>query len=167
MEKSKYYTPTIEEFHVGFQFDYFASDDSWETTTYNPLRSKEEEEDYIITLGVVTRMIQHEKAKEHIRVKYLDREDIESLDWVLDIDKYIESKYSDEGLLVFTHQYLPYIRLFVAIHEYSTDRSVTISSDTSILFTGNIKNKSRLKSIMDWTGTLVEKFEGTDEITSI
>jgi hypothetical protein len=155
MEESKFYVPTIEEFHVGFEYeqDYdivLTTLERYESeTTWSPKIFKIEDYEFIDHLVIA----------KFVRVKYLDREDIELLDWVLDEE--------EDGRMVFTHKYLPYIHLFASIQEYSTYRHITISSDTSILFTGNIKNKSRLRSIMDWTGVLVEKFEGTDEITNI
>jgi hypothetical protein len=155
MEESKFYVPTIEEFHVGFEYeqDYdivLTTLERYESeTTWSPKIFKIEDYEFIDHLVIA----------KFVRVKCLDREDIESLDWVLDEE--------EDGRMIFTHKYLSYIRLFASIQEYSTDRHITISSDTSILFTGNIKNKSRLRSIMDWTGVLVEKFEGTDEITNI
>lgn len=145
MEESKFYVPVIEEFHVGFEYETIHGNSYW---------VKE-----ISDGSEIYHISKYYLPKGEIRVKYLDREDIESLDWTLDSE--------EDGRMIFTHKYLPYIRLFASIQEYSTDRHVTISSDTSILFTGNIKNKSRLRSIMNWTGTLVEKFEGTNEITNI
>lgn len=155
MEDNKFYVPTIEEFHVGFEFERLVK---LKGGTSVPIEEHCEiwEKEVFTEESLVTALAYWPFV---VRVKYLDREDIESLDWVLDEE--------EDGRMIFTHKYLSYIRLFTSIQEYSTDRPMTISSDTSILFTGNIKNKSRLKSIMDWTGVLVEKFEGTDEITNI
>ena len=60
-EENKYYTPEIEEFHVGFEFeDYLWIDDKWQYTKK-------------IYGGSLLR------KDADMRVKYLDREDIESL----------------------------------------------------------------------------------------
>jgi hypothetical protein len=61
---SKYYTPEIEEFHVGFEFEYRNIGGEWEVRSY-PVDS------YVhITQSLID--------IDCIRVKYLDREDIES-----------------------------------------------------------------------------------------
>ena len=62
--KDKYYTPEIEEFHVGFEYEVNYGKDRWvkEGLHYAP---------QVVTLPY--------KNLENIRVKHLDREDIESL----------------------------------------------------------------------------------------
>ncbi|MHA2182983.1 MAG: hypothetical protein ACXAAH_16305, partial [Promethearchaeota archaeon] len=78
MEKDKYYTPTIEEFHVGFEYEYSVSGDegTWETTSLNgDFYEKEHEVTYL------PMRIRNSNTKIHagrVRVKHLDREDIES-----------------------------------------------------------------------------------------
>jgi len=67
--KNKYYTPTIEEFHVGFEYEYQDgvdkdNKDVWKKT---------------ICTKSDFRYLSKTKIKDFRRVKYLDREDIESL----------------------------------------------------------------------------------------
>ena len=90
--KDKYYTPTIDEFHVGFEY-YFSSAyqegvsateividgrDGYELETfnfnvYNYTPNKGES-----WLDIFTSMLEHNQMK----VKYLDKEDIESFGFV-------------------------------------------------------------------------------------
>ncbi len=79
MKDKKYYTPAIEEFHVGFEFEY---DNGKEYTTH------EIEEHQLSTPNIgeaceseITDIIR-DLRKGLIRVKYLDQQDIESLGWV-------------------------------------------------------------------------------------
>jgi len=68
----KYYTPEIEEFKVGFEFEFMHSDykeQGWKK--YNTPEFNFEKED--CPFGG--------KDLSEYRVKYLDREDIESLGW--------------------------------------------------------------------------------------
>ena len=66
MEANKYYTPKVEEFHVGFEYEYFIME-GWQPVAYHPSDMAEAER-FLETL-----------YSNKIRVKYLDREDIESL----------------------------------------------------------------------------------------
>lgn len=60
--ENKYYTPTIEEFHVGFEYEYKYSDKGWTFKVYEPHFT-----------------INNVEVEEYCRVKHLDKEDIESL----------------------------------------------------------------------------------------
>lgn len=122
-------------------------------TTYDPLRSKEDEEDYIITIGVIKQMIQLKDSIEYIRVKYLNVDDIKDLGWIKD-----ESILLDDTIVWFpeilqysiTKDYLQYMLLYdskenkvmIKLHNFNTE-SYNIQ-----IFNGNIKNKSELKVVM-------------------
>tara|TARA_R110000822_G_scaffold67329_1_gene164012 strand:+ start:3367 stop:3774 length:408 start_codon:yes stop_codon:yes gene_type:complete len=65
MEKEKYYTPTIEEFHVGFEFEFETGIEGWKK--------------FIIKNDRIDATLRNlETFKTQFRVKYLDGEDIES-----------------------------------------------------------------------------------------
>lgn len=66
MEQSKYYTPQIEEFRVGFEYEYQSYND-WIKRT---LKDFEE---------IITSIDLHNKFVIPFRVKYLDAKDIESI----------------------------------------------------------------------------------------
>ena len=65
MENNLYYTPTIEEFHVGFEY---------EITKYPNIP-------LVCTNTTITLLIEHDEYIDELRVKYLDQSDIESLGW--------------------------------------------------------------------------------------
>lgn len=67
---NKYYTPEIEEFHVGFRYEYLL--DPYIYQTWSKSRC------------IIDRVIPNlyvEESPHSIRVKYLDRDDIEELGW--------------------------------------------------------------------------------------
>jgi hypothetical protein len=84
-EDKKYYTPTINEFHVGFEyeirrFQYYdlnISDVYWDTNKFSFDFSEPNDIEDIFNEG---------RETGNIRVKYLDKEDIESLGLRLEQD---------------------------------------------------------------------------------
>lgn len=124
----KYYTPTIEEFHVGFEFEVLYENVGWakESLAHRP---------EVVTLPYMN--------LENIRVKYLDREDIESLGWKKHGERYY---YSSKTVPLRINQDGS------CDHE---DCSMGIDSDYRAWinagnnhFTGTINNKSELKKLM-------------------
>lgn len=124
----KYYTPKIEEFHVGFEYEllYKLENDFWRKEKFH---SKtlfwSEIEDYLF--------------KKQIRIKYLDKEDIESLGF-----KEISSGWY--------HQYpnmnkKGYQILYKLGEEFSL--SYGIHEHSKNIFTGKIKNKSELIRLLN------------------
>lgn len=76
MENNLYYTPTIEEFHVGFEYEVMIPEKSiWSKEVFFLNDS------HINLVKWVT--IQDEFTIHKIRVKTLDQSDIESLGWKL------------------------------------------------------------------------------------
>ena len=66
---SKYYTPKIEEFHVGFEYEWYLEfKNNW-------VKSKYEATDFLDHDGICF----FDDYKTRVRVKYLDQEDIDSL----------------------------------------------------------------------------------------
>jgi hypothetical protein len=140
----KYYTPDIEEFHVGFEYEmYDPYDGSWNPSKMTTKSNLEFYRDVI----------------EDIRVKYLDKEDIESLGW-----KYIK----DSSLNKKRHQYYFYLDNFILITlggsiliKHSKSFSVPWGTEihlqaivdfADIRFYGTTKNKSELKRLMKQLG---------------
>lgn len=128
--QTKYYTPTIEEFHVGFEFERELVDCNWNHSEWQ----KE-------TVTSETNFKILEEYKSYNRVKCLCREDIESLGWELDscVKKewfYIHKKSNlQDGT----------IRLTFRQKEQSVEISWVKSGN---YFYGKIKNKSELKKLM-------------------
>ena len=130
--KEKYYTPEIEEFYVGFEFEELYND-KWEKQVY--ISGYFLYYDMSCTFG---------EKKEGIRVKCLDREDIESLGF----DNYIPPREYDH-----TWHYNgsrdPKIKVWFN-NEFPTVR--IYSSYPAIQFQGTIKNKSELKKLLKQLG---------------
>lgn len=66
MDKDKYYTPEIEEFHIGFEFEFETGTEGWKKFTFDKDRPE----------NVLS------NAKDfptQFRVKHLDKEDIEEV----------------------------------------------------------------------------------------
>lgn len=123
-ENKKYYTPDISEFHVGFEYEF--------RDFKNPEKFNKEVVtlDNLEFLDVIEGWI---KLKD-IKVKYLDKEDIEELGWkiVEVIDDFTITASKDE------------FRLFYFLNL----KNLKVLGNTSIKFEGFIKNKSELKKLM-------------------
>jgi len=128
MKNNLYYTPTIEEFHIGFQYEYLNENNDWIKCT--PTEITELDFKYQ-TYG--------------LRVKYLDQSDIESLGW--EHDQYVPErniclnfKKPNDWYLNYWFGQIPYV-------EISRD-----GYDTGCAM--KIKNKSQLKFVMTCLGIL-------------
>lgn len=136
--KDKYYTPEIEEFYVGFEFEMLhVNSEEWLKKTvkgYKEIR-------YV------------ELLPNKFRVKYLDREDIESLGF--------EFKYNEKGNenIAFTkkydnhprydNQYVDVIWNYASSHVLICEGDNETGWDEWITrFSGTIKNKSELKKVL-------------------
>jgi hypothetical protein len=130
----KYYTPTIEEFHVGFEYHRMYWDGSWgkEVLTEDDMEEIESEQ------------------LPNLRVKYLDRSDIESLGWGLKPEGCFGQ--SDDGEELFTF----YIKEeYTMLHTSENILRVFKSNQIgqlACLFNGTIKNKSELKQVLKMIG---------------
>jgi len=121
MSEKKYYTPSIEEFHVGFEYEI-----SYDGETYQSKVVDDSDELHRIKTAIESLWV---------RVKHLDREDIKSLGW-----KYVPATKTFELIdlagyeweLIFIPQTL----------------SVDIDLYKGNPFSGTIRNKSELATIM-------------------
>lgn len=132
---NNYYTPTAEEFHIGFKYELIFKN------------SREGEEEYLeciydgeYNLADLNYKIRHEK----VRVKYLNKEDIESLGFVMIVEK-------NEKHFYFTDPEFPECKL-LRLTFYNEIPEVLIFSrfetNNSTSFSGYVKNKSELKRIL-------------------
>lgn len=122
MEK-KYYIPKINEFHIGFEFEVnYGAGIGW---VKDSLYSNTE----VIVLPFI--------KTENIRVKYLDREDIESLGF-----KYTELfgyRLNDYCLIHWPNDVL----------NENTYEICLFTSPKTTIFYGRIKNKSELRKLLE------------------
>lgn len=154
-KNNKYYTPSIEEFHVGFEYEYKSAfdelitdgdgEDGWYRHVFNP-------KGYISL-----KKFKENISQNKIRVKYLDKEDIESFGF-----KY-KDRYRDGGSCVYAYKCWnlifyktntvsygkKYIKDTIAIKYFHPD-----DSKGELHFFGTIKNKSELKKVLKMIGVL-------------
>ena len=146
---NKYYTPTLEEFHVGFEYEYKELG-IWNKEVIDIL-------DIISGNSGMNEYVENgidfviEKLKSNeIRVKHLDREDIEN--W-FNVD--ITLDHQKENLIIFETDYGSVLNEYCKI---SYNKNIHIASiencNEDILFQGKIKNKSELKRILTQIGVL-------------
>lgn len=86
MKSSKYYTPQIEEFHVGFEFEFSGLDNNWNKQPFTSQKVLREESEYfgLYTLSWVKKIFNNKDMpiENYMRVKYLDSVDIESFEFI-------------------------------------------------------------------------------------
>ena len=134
MENNLYYTPTIEEFHVGFEYERLwlhVEPPMWGKETF-----------YLNDSHIKLMQYSLGDIEPLARVKYLDQSDIESLGWVnsekleFTKDTWILRKFED-GLIIYK-DYSNGKFKYPWLYEDSTDK----------IFEGTIKNKSELIKLM-------------------
>jgi hypothetical protein len=140
MEKeNKYYTPSADEFYIGFEYEYKFiehNNDNWYLVNFG---------DTIDTL----RNLDDEKVLH--RVKYLDQEDLESLGWkYIKINDYVYS--GDGSSMIFeltNNEYSKWqLLLFENYNEVWIDFIHEATEKKLSYFKGKIKNKNELKKLM-------------------
>ena len=138
----KYYTPEIEEFHPGFEFESYNNLDwyhkkdvsGWNKIVYDKVAYMKHPIDQIkAALG-----------RKWARVKYLDQEDMESLGFEETYDDAEGNVYYElGGIALWTAEHL---RENITIIDNVTER------EDNAIFKGVVKNKSELKRILKQIG---------------
>lgn len=124
---NKYYTPTIDEFHAGFEYEYYSQglseiDIDGIAGWYEAIFSLDIEEG------------EQKHPTQKVRVKYLDEDDIESLGFSFD-------ETGNNYAITFKNKNNFYI-------EVKPNNNVRIFTRSSNKFIGIIKNKSELKRLL-------------------
>jgi len=158
-EQDKYYTPEIEEFHIGFEFEVFEvpfklgatkADGKWVAGSLDtPKHFQAVNWDYL-ERGV--------KEEGVIRVKHLDREDIESLGF--DAEGQMEFDSGNWGPVYSlsvddTEDKEKYYNLFIdegLLNIVFCEYRNSVGRTEKTLFIGEIKNKSELKKVLNMLG---------------
>ena len=96
--ESKYYTPTIEEFHIGFECEWRRFEEDWHGGKINS------------SIELYDAAIEYEAGENQTyeyRVKYLDKEDIESLGFICEEEnedssfyKYSKDSYNNSKIIL-------------------------------------------------------------------
>ena len=151
---SKYYTPSIEEFHIGFEYEY-RNGDKWEKDILSKF-SEEMTPDTFVAGFIIASMFCNidgtltEEGKSSIRVKYLDKEDIESLGW-----EYVEDRGMSENYGYTFNKPIQYLSggdAWYKLRYWFTNHRVRIEPLGGPIFDGTIKNKSELKILLKQLG---------------
>lgn len=141
--ENKYYTPSIEEFHVGYEFEI-------KSNRADSYCRREDENEYtkvVFHPSDVPFAIQQDILQGNIRCKILDRQDIEELGW-----EYSET-YSEND--IFTKKVAIVRGEYEAIlHHVEFTKWVMIylknETESHTVFAGHIRNKSQLRQLMSW-----------------
>jgi len=150
MELNKYYTPEIEEFHQGFEYEVWYSsaytEEKWIKETFEFY-----DKDEIYHYDCVDLIPSFKNHGDSIKVKYLDREDIESLGFKItkdneDIELSLESKTYIGGPSVGDDYKI--IILYGLDNKEMWIYQKTNSGREYDLFKGIIKNKSEFKKLL-------------------
>jgi len=153
---NKYYTPEIEEFHIGFEYEYkyhgiFGYLDNtkgyWAKETFAAGTIEEDTDE----IECIENLLNLKDINEGVRVKHLDREDIESLDWELDS--------CARGEYAFYHktQSLMTKNMHFLQWDKKEEHNILISdinNKQGTEFVGTIKNKSELKRLLIQLGVI-------------
>lgn len=140
--ESKYYTPTIEEFHVGFEYE----------RCNKPFREGFDKMIFTEQDMFNDSFMYHFNVND-TRVKHLDREDIESLGWCHD-QTTKDGAYFYYGTLMTTKEFMltcPNARLSKG-ENYTVLDITSLRDHITDSFNGTIKNKSELKRLMKQLG---------------
>lgn len=132
--ENKYYTPEIEEFHVGFHYEELMNG-KWAPDIFEPNLYCDDRDMFLNGLD-----------KETIRVKYLDQEDIESLGFEEIVDENYgryQWMFTNGHVRVFTRQWGK--KIVIAKEGW-------VGGSNNILYLGSCKNKSELKRILKQIG---------------
>lgn len=156
-EEKKYYTPTIEEFHVGFEYEYKSEDGKYSTFANSKgewiKKTFENEAEYgmeeLTEFQSIESALQNEyKRYGDVRVKYLDKEDIEALGW----EKQLDRVNIQPPIFYWKKIGSSWYRLTIHSPEEFSIWHTENTSHLSCIFQGTIKNKSRLKLVMEMVG---------------
>jgi len=152
LKDNKYYTPSIEEFHVGFEYEMKPwkkggkDSDRLEWIKENNLTNWN-----LIYTDDVNPIFELEELIENdwIRVKYLNKEDIESLGFIP--NKEVKYYYKKDNYQISYREENHYIQVWKNEETYSTSSKRKVPWN-HVIFDGYIKNISELKILLKQLG---------------
>lgn len=137
--KNKYYTPTIEEFHVGFEYEVKYTNG---TLSSDWIKERIEQAPEVVSLPYMN--------LKNIRVKYLDKEDIESLGWEHTEDRGMSENYGWQFQKPI--EYLSGGIAYYRLRYWYRNHRLRIEPLGGPIFDGTIKNKSELIKLLQQLG---------------
>lgn len=134
--ENKYYTPEIEEFHIGYKYE-ITNGNEWVSKIF----SKEDLKSFLYE------KLENGINQKYIRTKYLDKEDIESLGWKYTA-KSIDIWFKKEGVFERTS----WTSKKATLHYNLEDKWLFIylddMGDETTIFTGKCPSINELRTIM-------------------
>lgn len=135
----KYYTPSIEEFHEGFVYEYSYNSGEFVETKFD-IGSGDFDE-----FAGERHDFSPNNPKTICRVKYLDKQDIESLGWNYKREEPLDYFY-------FWSENKKHSLVFHASGKVIITKFDVLWNENITAFAGVIKNKSKLREIMQMIG---------------
>lgn len=152
-EENKYYTPEIEEFYYGFEFEQLYIHDLDDQGEHHETEWRKE----ILNSDIDIKYIKKKLEYDEFRVKILDKKDIESLGFTL-IETF-SSPYTKKELYTFIltkeRGFNTSISYYLTINDNDiTIKTVSYSSYGTFKYQMNfvIKNKSELQKLLKMIG---------------
>lgn len=151
MTDNKYYTPSIEEFHVGFEYEEKSSG-IWTKQIYDdisPILNQQIWDDHGVPIDTMSEYIK----QEIVRIKYLDKLDIEELGFEHTGGAIVKNSL-DEFTIDYKDPIGTYDKVSI-LYTYGSKWCLIVQGDYETphpdwptRFAGYIKNKSELKRIL-------------------
>lgn len=148
-DTNKYYSPTINEFYVGFEYEKWTDAEGWNRKTYQLLD--------FVDWGYDGNTVEREP---YGRVKLLDRHDIESLGFILTEEMspfYGKNKFASKTIPQ-PKEMMDGFDITYFIEDEQHHQRITkrceggftgLQKEITQLYFGTIKNKSELKRLLD------------------
>ena len=145
MDENKYYTPSIEEFHIGFECEYKAPNKNW-----TKIKMAE-----IVDIYNVGLRVGFTEDSCPIRVKLLSKEDIESLGFTLILEDSLAISYlvdvEKDIQLTLIKPHGPVSCCGCkncGVPHICISRGEVYEKDSYSLFEGKVKNKTELQQVL-------------------
>ena len=145
-QENKYYTPIIDEFHVGFEYEKYDKreatykENNFKSTNWHKFK-------YDIGSIKLSKLPTYLYEK-NIRVKYLDKEDIESLGFTYDkTSSKSQLKFFKDNLCLFYRPKSKQLGTFT-VDPSKSHYMIKYVRDNKHISTLTIKNKSELKRLL-------------------
>ena len=155
-EENKYYTPDISEFYVGFEYEeleFIYTDKGWYTKKEQRWISKVYNATDYLEAYYLSERVKRKLFENSIRVKYLNREDIESLGFKYNkTQPGLNEDYFEYDISCLSVEQAEYYMDYDYDSKYCRIYFSLLDGDTTV-FAGNIKNKSELVKLLNQLGT--------------
>lgn len=136
----QYYTPKLEEFHVGFDYEaYIPEKEVWSKETFYMNQS------HINLVQYVD--MQNENTLKRVRVKHLDEEDIQSLGWKLQKKEGCVRYFEQKNRLLWYN--LVSKKMIVIVKDPAKSEVYLLNDIHKYVHNITIKNISQFKKLMN------------------